>query len=88
LEEAGAGAVRIGSFFSCGKELFREGDLFFTCEDDAEKALAEESLKTIYADPLFEGLLPTGPAKPEFVPVPHRAVSGRLFDGNLQLKIV
>jgi nitrogenase molybdenum-iron protein alpha/beta subunit len=77
LEEK-TGTVKIGTFFICGKELLREGDLLFSSEDDAEKAMGR--VKTVYADPLFEGLLPFGPSKPRFIPIPHCAVSGRLYD--------
>jgi nitrogenase molybdenum-iron protein alpha/beta subunit len=81
-EEQGAGTVRIGTFFSCGKELLREGDHLFASEADAERALGEKSLKTVYADPLFEDLLP--PTKPRFIAIPHRAVSGRIYDDSLK----
>jgi hypothetical protein len=79
-EDPEAGTIKVGTFFSCGKELLREGDYYFANEEDAEKAFRENSLKTVYADPLLEEFLPQGPARPRFISIPHRAVSGRMYD--------
>jgi hypothetical protein len=77
-----SGSVRIATFFAEGRDLLGEGDILFENEDEARAVLEEESLELVFADPLFEGLLPKReePRKlPRFVPVPHRAVSGRIY---------
>jgi hypothetical protein len=76
--EGGSGPVSIGTFFSQGKELLRPGDYLFAAEDEARAALSAPHLKWILADPLVKELVPqAGSAR--FTPLPHRAVSGRLY---------
>jgi hypothetical protein len=80
LETEGAsGPVSIGTFFSQGRELLRPGDYFFSNEDEARRALSAPELTWVLADPLFRDLIPEG-AAPRFTPLPHRAVSGRLYN--------
>jgi hypothetical protein len=79
-EQGNTEQVRIGTFFSCGKELLRPGDYFFTNEADAEKALQTASIKTIYADPTYQDMCSPSPAQQRFISIPHRAVSGRIYD--------
>ncbi|MDR3192300.1 MAG: nitrogenase component 1 [Treponema sp.] len=77
---SGTGNVRIATFFPEGRELLGKGDLLLESEDEARTALEEGSLETVFADPLFEGLLPKREEpRPRFIPVPHRAVSGRIY---------
>jgi nitrogenase molybdenum-iron protein alpha/beta subunit len=78
-EEYAAGPVRIATFFGEGKALFRPGDQLFLSEDDARRALSSPRLKWVIADPLLKDLIGGGKA-PRFTPVPHRAISGRLYD--------
>jgi hypothetical protein len=79
LEAEGvSGPVSIGSFFSQGREFLRPGDHLFANEDEARKALSAPQLKRVLADPLIADLLPAE-AAPRFTPLPHRAVSGRLY---------
>jgi hypothetical protein len=83
LETSGAsGQVIICSFFSQGRELPGKGDCFFTCEDDARERFSSPSLKRLIADPLVRALIPEG-ANVRFTPLPHRAVSGRLYNEGL-----
>lgn len=80
------GSVRTATFFAEGRELLGKGDLLFESEDEARTALEEGSFEAVFADPLFEGLLPKReePGKlPRLIPVPHRAVSGRIYDPGL-----
>jgi hypothetical protein len=78
---SGTGRVRIATFFAEGRELLGEEDLLFENEDEARTALEDRSLGIVFADPLFEELLPKRePGElPRFIPVPHRAVSGRIY---------
>ncbi|MDR0998951.1 MAG: nitrogenase component 1 [Treponema sp.] len=80
----GTGRVRIGTFFAEGRELLGQGDILFETEDEARTALEDLSLGTVFADPLFEELLPKrGPGElPRFIPLPHRAVSGRIYGAH------
>jgi hypothetical protein len=77
LEEGGERAA-VGTFFAQGKELLRAGDRLFMSEEDARQALASRPFKRVIADPLIRELLPKD-ASPVFVPLPHRAVSGRIY---------
>jgi hypothetical protein len=77
--EGSSGPVSIGTFFPQGKELLGPGDCFFTGEDDARQALSDPGLTWILADPLIKDLIPEGAAV-RFTPLPHRAVSGRLYN--------
>jgi hypothetical protein len=79
------GPVQTGSFFGEGKELLGSGDRFFACEDDAEQAFTAPGLKRIIADPLMKGLVPGSPSL-EFIPMPHRAVSGRIYEESQSLR--
>jgi hypothetical protein len=76
--EAGTGPVRIATFFAQGTELFRPGDQLFITEDDARRAFSDRNLERVIADPLMEDLFP-GEQVPRLIPLPHRAVSGRLY---------
>jgi hypothetical protein len=77
--EAACGTVCTGTFFDQGKELLRSGDYLFTSEDDARQVLSAPWIKWILADPLFREL--TGAESPaRFTPIPHRAISGRLYN--------
>jgi hypothetical protein len=80
---AAGGAVGIASFFPEGRELLRPGDFFFASEDEAVRALAGPDWETLIADPLIGGLAP-GDSSRRFIPLPHRAVSGRLHRGSLR----
>jgi hypothetical protein len=77
--ERGETDVGIATFFAEGRELLGPGDLFLDTEDDAVRAVSAPELETLIADPLVKGLI-SGGASPRFVPLPHRAVSGRLYD--------
>ncbi|MDR1586788.1 MAG: nitrogenase component 1 [Treponema sp.] len=80
LETEGAsGPVSIGAFFSQGKELLGPSDYLFAGEDDARKALSAPQLTRILADPLVKDLIPENAAA-RFTPLPHRAISGRLYN--------
>jgi hypothetical protein len=79
LETQGAsGPVRIGTFFPQGKELLGPGDYLFSGEDEARKVLSDPGLTWILADPLIKDLIPQAD-NARFTPIPHRAVSGRLY---------
>jgi hypothetical protein len=83
LETQGAsGPVSIGTFFSQGREFLRSGDHLFANEDEARGALSSPRLKQVLADPLIQDLLP-GEAALRFTPLPHRAISGRLYNESL-----
>ena len=83
LETGGAsGPVSIGTFFSQGRELLRSGDHLFANEDEARESLAAPQLPRVLADPLIQDLLP-GEAALRFTPLPHRAISGRLYNESL-----
>jgi hypothetical protein len=74
-----SGPVSIGTFFAQGKDFLRPGDYLFSCEDEARGVLSSPHLKWILADPLIKDLIPqTGGVR--FTPIPHRAVSGRLYN--------
>jgi hypothetical protein len=77
--EGESGPVSIGTFFSQGKELLRPGDCLFASEEEARQSLAAPNLKWILADPLIKDLIPQDAAS-RFTPLPHRAVSGRLYN--------
>jgi hypothetical protein len=74
-----SGPVSIGTFFSQGRELLRPGDYLFSGEDEARQALSAPQLTWVLADPLFRDLIPRDAAL-RFTPLPHRAVSGRLYN--------
>jgi nitrogenase molybdenum-iron protein alpha/beta subunit len=78
-EERASEPVKIATFFGEGKILFHPGDQFFPGEDEARRALSSPRLKWVIADPLLKDL-GVGGNSPRFTPVPHRAVSGRLYD--------
>jgi hypothetical protein len=80
--EVASGPVGIGTFFSQGKDLLGPGDILFSTEDEARQALSTPQLTWILADPLLKDLLPKD-ATPRFTPLPHRAVSGRLYPASL-----
>jgi hypothetical protein len=80
--QGGGGRVKIATFFPEGKELLRPGDELFINEDDAIRALSDPALKRVYADPLIRDLLPET-APPRFTDIPHRAVSGRIYNSTL-----
>jgi hypothetical protein len=87
LEAEGlSGPVSVGTFFSQGKDFLRPSsssiDHLFANEDDARKALSDPGLSWILADPLIKDLLPPE-AAPRFTPLPHRAISGRLYNESL-----
>jgi hypothetical protein len=77
--EEESGPVSIGTFFPQGKELLRPGDCFFASEEEARQSLAAPHLKWVLADPLIKDLIPQDTAI-RFTPLPHRAVSGRLYN--------
>jgi hypothetical protein len=78
LEAEGVtGAINIGTFFSEGKELLRPDDVLFQSEADAEQTFIAGNFTTVIADPLVADLLPSGI---RFVGMPHRAISGRLYN--------
>jgi hypothetical protein len=76
------GVIKIGTFFGEGKELLRPDDLLFRGEEDAEQALIRDNFKTVVADPLIAELLPPGV---QFIGIPHRAISGRLYNESCSL---
>jgi nitrogenase molybdenum-iron protein alpha/beta subunit len=78
-EERASGPVKIATFFGEGKILLRPGDQLFLTEDDARRALSSPRLKWVIADPLLKDLIGGGNSL-RFTPVPHCAVSGRLYD--------
>jgi hypothetical protein len=83
LEAEGAsGPVSIGSFFTQGRDFLRPGDHLFANEDDARAALSNPCLKRVFADPLVAALIPEG-SRIRFTPLPHRAISGRLYNESL-----
>jgi hypothetical protein len=70
--------ARIGSFFPESQSFFRPGDAVFGSEEALSCALADPSLELVAGDPLIRKLLP--PDSPaQFMEIPHRAVSGRLY---------
>jgi hypothetical protein len=77
--EGGTGPVEIATFFTQGQELFRAGDRLFVTEDDVRETFASGRYKRVIADPLMEDLCPQTNG-PRFTPLPHRAVSGRLYN--------
>jgi hypothetical protein len=82
-EELGTGPVRTGTFFAQGKELLREGDCFLDSEEEAAAILRGGGIRTVIADPLVEELLAPAASsgeRPRFIGVPHRAISGRLYN--------
>jgi hypothetical protein len=79
--EEGEEKVAIGTFFAQGKEFLRPGDRLFMSEEDARQALARP-FKAVIADPLIRDLIPED-AAPVFTPLPHRAVSGRIYNESL-----
>ncbi|MDR1970994.1 MAG: nitrogenase component 1 [Treponema sp.] len=80
--QGGGGRVKIATFFPEGRDLLRPGDEFFTNEDEAIRALADPALKEVIADPLIRDLLPEA-APPRFTGIPHRAVSGRIYNKSM-----
>jgi nitrogenase molybdenum-iron protein alpha/beta subunit len=77
--EGGTGPVGIATFFTQGRELLRPGDRLFVTEDEVRETFASGQYKQIIADPLLEDLCPENiPLR--FTPIPHRAVSGRLYN--------
>jgi hypothetical protein len=80
--EHASGPVSIATFFSQGKEFLRPGDRLFSNEDEARTALSDPRLKQVFADPLVNALVPEE-AAPRLTPLPHRAVSGRLYNESL-----
>jgi hypothetical protein len=82
VAEGGSGPAVIGTFFSQGKELLGSGDHLFADEDAARAVLSSPQFTWILADPLIKDLVPQG-AAPRFTPLPHRAVSGRLYHESL-----
>jgi hypothetical protein len=71
-------AVAIGSFFASAEDVFTARDRLFASESDLEAALADDALELVAGDPLFRGLMPRG-SRARFMEIPHRAVSGRLY---------
>ncbi|MDR1230481.1 MAG: nitrogenase component 1 [Spirochaetaceae bacterium] len=85
LEAEGASGptgISIGTFFTQGRDFLRPGDHLFAHEDDAREALSNPHLKRVFADPLVEALVPEG-VRIRFTPLPHRAISGRLYNESL-----
>jgi hypothetical protein len=80
--EETSGPVSIGSFFTQGRDFLRPGDHLFASEDDAREALLDPRLKQVFADPLVEALVPEE-VRIRFTPLPHRAISGRLYNESL-----
>jgi hypothetical protein len=77
--EGGTGPVGIATFFTQGQELLRPGDRLFTTEEEVRETFASGLYKQVIADPLLEDLCPENiPLR--FTPLPHRAVSGRLYN--------
>jgi hypothetical protein len=77
--EGGTGPVGIGTFFTQGEEILRPGDRLFITEDDVRETFASGQYKWVIADPLMEELCPED-EPPRFTALPHRAVSGRLYN--------
>jgi hypothetical protein len=77
--ERASGPVKIATFFGEGKPLLQPGDQLFLTEDEARRTLSSPRLKWVIADPLIRDLIGGGNS-PRFTSVPHRAVSGRLYD--------
>jgi nitrogenase molybdenum-iron protein alpha/beta subunit len=77
--ERGITAVRVGSFFAEARTVFGKGDIIFNSEEELVRALAENGLELVAGDPLIRELLPPD-FSAEFIPIPHRAVSGRLYE--------
>jgi nitrogenase molybdenum-iron protein alpha/beta subunit len=80
--QCASGPVSIGTFFSQGREFLRPGDYLFANEAEAREALSAPQLRWVLADPLIQDLLP-GEAAPRFTPLPHRAISGRLYNESM-----
>jgi hypothetical protein len=80
--EDASGPVVIGGFFTQGRDFLRSGDRLFANEDAARKALSAPRLKRVFADPLVAALIPEG-SRIRFTPLPHRAISGRLYNESL-----
>ncbi len=70
--------VAVGSFFQMEKELMAEGDMKFPDETALEEYLQNHTLDYVIADPFFRRFL-TETDGVVFCPLPHRAVSGKLY---------
>lgn len=62
---------------SCDKEILREGDRVTPCEDAVIAALEELKPRAVIADPFYRAIVNE---KTLFIPLPHEAFSGRIFD--------
>jgi nitrogenase molybdenum-iron protein alpha/beta subunit len=71
-------AVRIGSLLAESRAVFGGGDMFFDSEETLCRALAENDFELVAGDPLIRELLPPD-FSAEFMAIPHRAVSSRLY---------
>ena len=76
--ERGLTSVRIGSLFAESRAVFGGGDMIFDSEEALARALAANGLELVAGDPLIRELLPPD-SSVEFIEIPHRAVSGRLY---------
>jgi hypothetical protein len=82
-KECRRGPAKIGTFFAEGKELLHpeKGDRFFVAEEEVREFFAAPGAGQIFADHLFRAFVPPDSGGDiQFNPVPHRAVSGRLYD--------
>jgi hypothetical protein len=76
--ERGLTSARLGSLFTGARAVFGGGDMVFGSEEELARALAENGLELVAGDPLIREFLPPN-SSVEFIAIPHRAVSGRLY---------
>jgi len=73
--ELGLGPVAVAGFFSDDPCYARRGYKKYITEAEASNALREPGLELVIGDPLLSGLLSSA----RLVPLPHAALSGRLY---------
>jgi hypothetical protein len=77
-QDLGFGRVTVASYFTMDEALTRPGDLFLEEERDLLLLDRREKFDVVIGDPLYQGLLAEKNAR-LFVPVPHIALSSRLY---------
>ena len=77
-QDFGFRRVTVASYFTMDEALKRQGDLFLTEERDLLVLSRRETFDVIVGDPLYQGLLAERNSR-LFIPVPHVALSSRLY---------
>jgi len=70
--------VTVGTMFGLKQDLASPGDLDLPEEEDLRRTLDSGCFRCLVGDPLFEQLIPSDRPM-EFVPLPHPAVSSKLY---------